>query len=365
MPDAPTSASSFAAPRELLSGIDSLDLTCKVPAPGGLLAELINLKAEAGGDRRQAVTFEVGDVTLRVAATGMGVWWPVRLEHRRGQLGIGDAANRPAWRVSLSAEALHVEGANRLVAFWRGIIETLTGAPVVLMASRLDVHADFAGLDITEADRPGFVCRSGRHSVEVENGALETLYFGRGGDVTVRLYDKLAEVQASGKGGYLLGLYGEAGLRADESVQRVEAQLRAKPLRQLGVVTAEDAIDKRGAVYLYAVEKWLRLTVPGSATRRERATDDPRWSIVQAAKLAAGAAAAARVLPDRHAPMLDSLVPMVAGCAVSAGEALDLSDFAAVWRQLGLLVGGYLEDRGRDFAAEVRARLLQFGSSAA
>lgn len=166
MPDAPTSASSFAAPRELLSGIDSLDLTCKVPAPGGLLAELINLKAEAGGDRRQAVTFEVGDVTLRVAATGMGAWWPVRLEHRGGQLGLGVSANRPAWRVSLSAEALHVEGAKRLVAFWRGIIETLTGAPVVLMASRLDVHADFAGLDITEADRPGFVCRSGRQSVE-------------------------------------------------------------------------------------------------------------------------------------------------------------------------------------------------------
>ena len=146
------------------------------------------------------VTSKLAATSLRVAATGMGRGGRCGSNIAFGQLGLGDAANRPAWRVSLSAEALHIEGAARLVAFWRGIIETLTGAPVVLMASRLDVHADFAGLDITEADRPGFVCRSGRQSVEVENGALETLYFGRGVIVTVRLYDKLAEVQASGSG---------------------------------------------------------------------------------------------------------------------------------------------------------------------
>jgi hypothetical protein len=68
--------------------------------------------------------------------------------------------------------------------------------------------------------------------------------------VTVRLNDKLAEVQASGKGGYLLGLYGEAGLRSAEPVQRVEAQVRREPLRDHGVVTAEEAIAKGGAVYL-------------------------------------------------------------------------------------------------------------------
>jgi predicted Zn-dependent protease len=41
------------------------------------------------------------------------------------------------------------------------------------------------------------VCKSGRQSVEFENGAVETLYFGKDGNVTVRLYDNLAEVQPS------------------------------------------------------------------------------------------------------------------------------------------------------------------------
>lgn len=358
--------SGLSAPRELLSGIDSLDLTCKVPASARLFAELIDLKAEAGGDPRQPVTFQIGDEWLRVMPGGMGVWWPVRMEHRCGHLGVGDAANRPAWRVSASAEALHVDGPTRVVEFWRGIIEALTGAPVMLSASRLDVHADFAGLDITEADRSAFVCRSGRQSVEADRGALETLYFGKGGDVTVRLYDKLAEVQASGgKGGYLLSAYGEAGLRDGDSVQRVKAQVRAKPLRELGVRTAEDAIGKAGAVYLYAVEKWLRLTVPGSATRRERAVIDPRWRAVQAADITAGVEAAQRIAADRQAPGLDVIVANIAGWMIRGGEALGVDDLDTVARRILLLVDGYLEDKGRDFAAEVRAKLLQFGPSAA
>jgi hypothetical protein len=148
-------------------------------------------------------------------------------------------------------------------------------------------------------------------------------------------------------------------------VQRVEAQIRREPLRQLGVVTAEHAIANAGAVYLYAVTKWLRLVVPGSASRRERATEDARWVVVQGTNVAAGAQAAARVMPDRHAPALDAMIPTLAGYAVNAGEALGIHDLDTVWRQLGLLVGGLLEDRCRDFAAEVKARRLDFGPSAA
>src|SRR5206468_1446120 len=145
----PTSASScLAAPRELLSGIDTLDLTCKAPAPKLLLADLATLKDAAADKPREAVTLDLGVAVLRVMPSGMGAWWPFRLEHRFGQLGVGESANRPAWRVSLSAEALHVQGPVAVVAFWQNVIEALSGGPVLLMASRLDVHADFAGLDI-------------------------------------------------------------------------------------------------------------------------------------------------------------------------------------------------------------------------
>lgn len=365
IPERECAAGQVAAPRELLSGIDSLDLTCKTPAPAALLDDLVILKDDAGGDPRRAVVLPVGDDALRVAASGMGAWWPFRLEHRFGQLGIGSAANRPAWRVSLAAEALHCEGVARVVEFWRSIIEALTGRPALLMTSRLDVHADFAGLGIGDEDRAAFLCRSRRQSVEFENDALETPYFGKGGAVSVRIYDKLAEIRASGKGGHVLDAYGAAGLRDGESVQRVEAQVRRDPLRQLGVSTVEDAIIGAGAVYLYAVTKWLRLIDPSSATRRERATVDPRWAAVQAADITRGVEQRRRVEPERHAPGLDVITANLYGWAVRGGEALGVADFETAWRRLGLLVGGYAEDKGRDFRAEVQARLLDFGASVA
>jgi hypothetical protein len=349
----------------LLSGLDSLDLTCKTPAPRTLRDDLSILKEQAGGDPRQSVWFEVGETHLRVMPSGMGAWWPFRLEHRCGQLAVGESANRPAWRVSMSSEALHIDGPARVVEFWRSVIEALTGAPVVLMVSRLDVHADFAGLGIGDADRSAFVCRSGRQSVEFDNGAMETLYFGKGGDVTVRIYDKLAEIKASGKGGHLLTAYGDAGLRANDQVQRVEAQVRRDALRSMHVMTTDDALARCGEVYLYVVGKWLRLIDSASATRRERATPDPRWEAVQAAKIGAGLDAVQRVRAERHSPALDTVIANMAGWAVRAGEALGVDDFDTVWRRLGLLVGGHLEDKGRDFTAEVRARLLEFGPSAA
>jgi hypothetical protein len=349
----------------LLSGLDSLDLTCKTPAPKAFLADLSILKDEAGGDPRQAVLLPVGDEQLRVMASGMGAWWPFRLEHRFGQLAVGDAANRPPWRVSLSSEALHVQGAARVVEFWRSVIEALTGAPVVLMVSRLDVHADFAGLGIADADRSAFVCRSGRQSVEFEHGTMETLYFGKGGDVTVRIYDKLAEIKASGKGGHLLTAYGDAGLRSDDHVQRVEAQVRREALRSMHVMTTDDALARCGEVYVYVVGKWLRLIEQGSATRRERASLDTRWRAVQAATVGGGLDAARRIRAERHAPALDTIIANMTGWALRAGEALHIDNPETLWRQVELLVGAYLEDKGRDFTAEVRARLLTLGTSAA
>lgn len=55
----------------------------------------------------------------------------------------------------------------------------------------------------------------------------------------------------------------------------------------------------------------------------------------------------------------------VYGWLIRTGEALAVDDEDTAWRGLRLLVAGYAEDKGRDFAAEVRAPLLELGASAA
>ncbi len=362
---AESASSSAVAPRELLSGIDTLDLTCKQPAPAALLDDLAARKAEAGENWRRPVTFDFGGVFLRVLPKGFGGGYPFVLEHKLGKVGVGDSRNMPAWRVSPSAEALHTVGPPAAVAFFRSLLEALTGGPVELLASRLDTHADVLNLVITDADVADFVCQARKYAAYRDGDVVQTHWWGPGGDQSVRAYLKRDEIAATGNGGYLLEQWSAAGDDGVSPVTRVEAQTRRRVLRQLGVITAEDAIAMAGQVYLYSTDKWLRWIDPTTATRTVRAKVDQRWGIVQQAQVAAGAQAAERNSTERHAPKLDRLVPMANGLLTAIGAALGVDDPGVTLRQLGLLMDAYRDDNGRDFGAEVRTRNLEFGPTAA
>ena len=231
----------------------------------------------------------------------------------------------------------------------------------MLACSRCDLHADMAGLVITAEDETNFVCRSDKYASWRDAGTVQTHWWGVRGDTSLRGYDKPAEMAATGKGGYLRELWAAAGFTPDEPIMRVEAQLRRKTLRQFGVMSAEDAIEHAGELWVYMTDKWLRWVDPSTASRATRARTDPRWTPVQHASIAAGARAGERRSTEHHAPQLDRLVPMVNGLLVSIGAALGNSNPHDVLRQLGLLMGAYRDDNGRDFATEVRTKRLEFG----
>jgi hypothetical protein len=265
-------------PRELLSGIDTLDMTCKQPAAPGLVAELLELKIAAQENPREAVTFDVGGEYLRVLPKGLSGAWPVALQHRNGIVGVGESSNMPAWRISPSAEALHLLGPSGVVGFFTSLLESLTGGPVVLLASRLDTHADIAGLVIGAGDVANFVCEADTYAQWCKGDAVQTHWWGPGGVVSARGYDKLAEVAKTGKGGYLLELWGDA-VRPGEPITRVEAQVRRRALREMNIVTAQDAIARAGQVWVYITGKWLRWAVPEVRTRLTNAPVDERWQV--------------------------------------------------------------------------------------
>lgn len=153
------------------------------------------------------------------------------------------------------------------------------------------------------------------------------------------------------------------GAYAAEVVERVEFQTRREPLREMGIRTAEEAIARAGDVFTYCAGRWLRLVDLSTATRRERCELDPAWSCVQASKVAAGAAAARRVPAERHALKLDQYVNQLTGLLVGLGAMLGDEDPATVIRKVGILVSERLSRTGRDFAAEVAARRLDYGNT--
>jgi hypothetical protein len=85
--------------------------------------------------------------------------------------------------------------------------------------------------------------------------------------------------------------------------------------------------------------------------------------MVQKARIAAGIQAAHRAADQRNTPALVNIVPMFAGLLVSGGVALGAKDFETACRRMASLAAEYFEDRGRDFAAELSARRLEFGPS--
>jgi hypothetical protein len=139
------------------------------------------------------------------------------LEHKLGKVGVGESANMPAWKISPSAEALHLRGPSGVVAFFRSMLEALTGGPVTLMVSRCDLHADMAGLVITAADVASFVCQARKYAAWMDGDVVQTHWWGPGGIASVRCYDKLAEIAATGKG----AICASPGLRrVSETVSR-------------------------------------------------------------------------------------------------------------------------------------------------
>jgi hypothetical protein len=300
-----------------------------------------------------------------VLPKGFGGGYPFVLEHKLGKVGVGESRNMPAWRVSPSAEALHTLGPLGVVAFFRSLLEALTGGPVQLMVSRLDTHADLLGLVITEADVADFVCQARKYAAYRDGDVVQTHWWGPGGDQSVRAYLKRDEIAATGNGDYLLEQWSAAGDDGVSPVTRVEAQTRRRVLRQLGVITAEDAIAMAGQVWVYSTDKWLRWIDPATATRAVRAKVDQRWGTVQHARVAAGAQAAERRSTERHASKLNHLVPMANGLLTAIGAALGIDDPADALRHAALLMGAYRDDNGRDFGTEVRTRNLEFGPSAA
>ena len=344
-------------PRELLSGIDTLDMTCKQPAAPGLVAELLELKAAAQTNPREAVTFEVGGEYLRVLPKGLSGAWPVALQHRNGIVGVGESANMPAWRISPSAEALHLRGPSGVVGFFTSLLESLTGGPVVLLASRLDTHADIAGLVIGAADVANFVCEADTYAQWCKGDAVQTHWWGPGGVVSARGYDKLAEVAKTGKGGYLLELWGDA-VRPGEPITRIEAQVRRRALRR-DEHRDGAGCDRTGRSGL-GLHNWqmaplgrIRKCGRGSPTRRSMnaGRSSSRPPLVLALR-------PPNVDPTNGTHRSSTqLVPMMNGLLTSVGAALGIDDPDVAWRQLSSLMYAYRDDNDRDFAAEVRTRI--------
>ena len=149
----------------------------------------------------------------------------------------------------------------------------------VPQVSRADLCVDFQGWIPRQEDLDRFICRARYRQLHFDVTTCTGLTFGKG-TIVARLYDKTREIVHSEKewmrAAWESGEYDETA-----PVWRLEFQLRRQSLRELGISSAPDLLEKIADLWNYATEKWLRLTVRMQTSHKERWPMEPAWDSIR------------------------------------------------------------------------------------
>jgi hypothetical protein len=260
--------------RVLASGIDTLYWSTACGIDDGRFAALVG-KGERAADGGEVV--ELGGHTLVLEAHGAGKY-PILLTCSEFSVQLTDSAFIPTALVQLRSEFLHdaagpraaFEGSARVVEL---VCHRDVAAP---KASRLDVYADVAGWVLTDADRRGLVTHAKlRPVLRAGTDEYETIQVGKQPGALLRLYRKdIKERSTPGFADLFWGGY------AGPVAVRAEVEAGSKKLRDVGIVSVDDALSCYGELWKYGTEEFCRLHVPGPGDREGWPLDE-RWRALQ------------------------------------------------------------------------------------
>lgn len=114
------------------------------------------------------------------------------------------------------------------------------------------------------------------------SGLVESGYsFGSGSPARCRVYDKELEIQRQSHKEWFHDLWREAGWQGGP-VTRVEFQMRRKFLKDRGINTMEQLLERQSDIWQYLTGEWLVLCVPSNTdTNKSRWSIKPFWKLVQ------------------------------------------------------------------------------------
>ena len=264
------------------------------------LRELLEDAANAARERGEPVEVEeLGGVVHPGGGKIGGVkYCKYKIERADAVILIADApkynGDWPNVKIEISGERCLVYDGGAIAAYrsavnWLGSL----GASIHKeRVSRADICADFPNLNMqgfyAAYARRWWLCQSRRHHPDFSNGI--SLYFGAT-DVVLRIYDKLAEMQASALRGqpakYEHMIQKRWGGKEPACAVRVEYQLRRDWLKVHGADTVDDLLQRAPDFvgYLTGTTKdaaWFRFLC---AKRDDKHVGNnktlPRWKVVQ------------------------------------------------------------------------------------
>lgn len=304
--------------------MDALYLSGRCEVPAGLV-DVLEAGRERAVEAGGPVPFEpLGDGWM-LARHGFGKY-RYCLAHESEQVGVTTSERLPALRVQARAGFLHGVGPRAALGSFEELGERLAGGPVEWGLSRLDLFCDVQGWTLGGDDRRRFVCRAAKRDLFEDGDDLDGFGFGRRTSKTVsaRIYDKTRE--SAGKGtDWWPKVW---GARFDESlpVLRIEFELGRQGLKEFGVDTPTDGLDRAAGIWGGLTEAWLTYRTPTADGTRARWPIATEWATVQQATLHQGALGLERVRAGRRLGQLRKLTPSFVGYLASIGALLDLDE---------------------------------------
>jgi|GEM_PF-2465053 len=277
-------------------GVPLHDMTPERFDLGLMLAEYHERAQEAG--EPQELPDGLGKIHPGGGKIGGVKYCKYKIERADCVLLIADAPKHsgdwPNVKIEISGERCLVYPGGAVEAYKaaRGLLESFGCAIHKESVSRADFCADFPGFDMATFHhtylRHRWACRANRHHPDQSNGV--SLYFGSGA-IVLRIYDKLAEMQASALRGapakYQHMIEKRWNGAEPEKAVRVEFQCRRDWLKSYGVTDFDSlmwyARDLLG--YLTGVEgtaRWFRfLTRRPHDKHSELNQTMPEWEFIQ------------------------------------------------------------------------------------
>lgn len=291
----------------LRAAVDSLYLSY----PGSISDETsIRLKTLKGlaqsltRDNSHLAQWECGEHIFRVQDRGRNVFAYILSDPwYRIEVSSLTALTAPLAYCKLASEALTFEGPNAVEKELRTIIEALGDPEGEANVSRADLCVDFVtDCDISALAESDWVSRARNFSQHSVARQFSGWSVGQGGALSCRLYNKLLEIEKSGKT-YMFDIWRDRGWDGVQPVWRLEFQFRRESLRELEVQTFSQFMDKMGGLWSYASERWLRLTIPNATdTTQSRWPLHPMWETLTQADWGVESAISKRKSPKSTGP---------------------------------------------------------------
>ncbi|SDB37890.1 hypothetical protein SAMN02927930_01458 [Pseudidiomarina indica] len=262
-PPCNTAPSKYSETEVLRAGVDSLYLSFHGELRVSLLHKLDQLKEIAKGARcgeERQPTLQLAGVSFKVHAKGRHVYpFVISNKHFSVCIAGNSGFKAPPAYIEISSELLTKYGYENCLDMARKLAKQLFKECDGGSISRFDLCCDFiTELDWLSVDPLAWVCRSKKRSEYRESNILTGYVFGAGGDIVGRLYDKTHEIKLSEKA-FFKEVWREFGWDGEQSVWRLEFQVRQQVVKSIGCVIPEMFVELMNSVWRYLTEDWLSL----------------------------------------------------------------------------------------------------------